>query len=636
MKQINQQQIGRIYRQILYPKERRHLFLVIAALLAGILGAVLIGWYQFFVTVVLWVGIISALLSLTSFVFAKILERSFKQPDSLQDMVRRIDEHSLRFLAWFIGHNLLWIAFGNLTTVFLIYLWGPQRWVLLYVAGSLAYTFYAYCGVLLLPSFLRTNLAICWLGEAPMNIHNLLERASATVILREHFDANVRLQPDLIRAKAKFVALRQDARVAGNKQTSWRPINKLNKQRSFWLEFRNRFYVFACLFFVAFCLHFLMLAAGIGLPSYDGVGSPTAIAVTYQDDSETIEGMVDPESVPYFDTVVQNEEATPSSEIATGPNEIAGNGQEQGANGNDRTDGSDENQLDGSDSSSANGQAQPDDANGNGSGGQTADTQQINGEANGDGSGSVGGADDDTEEDSGDTQAGNGTGDVGDDDTQPGDSVAGDTESNGDNDGQTEDDAGSFGQQTETESDVDESTPGENGNGESGLGEAMPETNHENGEGSIVPDAESDEPSTEPQDEGSPNGSEQENDQGNESDNDGLGEMGDGPEDGRTPPPTGDEGFSDTDGQPEESVSESTPSPARPTDQMFLLEIPAMQPVTGNGTADADRPDSDSDLPIADPIFAVQPENASSSVTFIQQIPHRIRAIFQQLLTRRR
>lgn len=123
MKQISQQQIGRIYRQSPFPKEIRHLFLVIAALLAGILGAVSIGWYQFLVTVVLLVGIVNVLLSLTNFALAKILERYFKQPDSLRGAVRRIDQHSLRFLAWFIGHNIASAA--------------AQRWATRYILRSI-------------------------------------------------------------------------------------------------------------------------------------------------------------------------------------------------------------------------------------------------------------------------------------------------------------------------------------------------------------------------------------------------------------------------------------------------------------------------------------------------------------------
>lgn len=623
-----------LYRQYLRPKKRGDVLLPAVSILFGIMGALIIARFPGIWQGMLWLGLAGSLLALVAFAFSKALERLPGTPKNLKGMVRHIDGHSLRFLTWFAGHSLLWIALGNLVGGLLVHFFDRDWWVLLCVAGILAYTFYALCGLFLLPPLLKTNPALCWLGDAPNNISNLFERMNATTVLRERWAANMCNRDDLATIRSRIVGVRQDSRATDSLNPSYRPINGLNRKLPFGQEFRNRFYTFASLFVVAFCLHFLLLMS-IGLPNYAGERPSWVIAdigelLSANPDAETI---VVPEDLP--ETALDNNEDDQLKNEPPVDDDKDGNG--SGDQNPQPGEGDTQEPVQDKDGGS-------DDADGNGNdtGGDNGEQETAkrdgDSDANGDGNGegeidgaSSGQTDDETE--GGDNQPigdnSSSGGDVGEDDNSSGEPGEG-------NDGEVEpsnqDDSPGDGQpSTESDDNGEKETNETGGNDQSnGDGEQEEEQNGEEGLENRQNSGDGDDPAAEGTESG--NG---ENDQVSDiNGEDGHEIVKDQEQAGEGSVSSNQDTLNQPDRDPQLGQPEDTTSPIRPADQMFSLEIPALQPVLGSGTVDEERPKNELSAPTTPFTEVEQSDNLNNLTKPVQQIPGWMRIIFRQLSSR--
>lgn len=632
---MNRSLLEGFYRQYIRPKERWDVSLPAASVLFGIIGALIIAWFPGVWQGMLWLGLAGSLLALAAFAFSKALERLPDTPKNLKGMVRHIDGHSLRFLTWFTGHNLLWIALGNLVGTLLIHFFDRDWWVLLCVAGILAYTFYALCGLFLLPPLLKTNPALCWLGDAPGNISNLFERMSATAVLRERWAANMRNRDDLAKIRSRIVGLRQDNRAANILDPSYRLISGLNRKLPFWQEFRNRLYAFAGLFVAAFCLYSLLLMLSIGWPNYAGEQPSWLIAAIGGLSSANPEPEIVVVPDDWAETELDdNEHSQLINELAVDDNKNgdgSGDQNSQSGEGDSQEPGHDEDG--GSDPQQANGAENGDtDGNGNDTGDKGESGNGEQGTANGaeDGNGEGGGDETSSGQTDGETEGGdnqpmddnssggdvgegdNGSGEPGNQDNSSGDSQSPpESHNNGDEEGN---ETGQNGQS------IGDGEQGEEQNGEEG-----PDNGQNSGAGG---EADQDSAAEEESGDG-------ENGQGSDANGESGGEITEDQEETGTGADSGDQNtLNQPDRDPQLGQPEDVSSPIRPADQMFALEIPALQPVLGSGTVDEERPESELVAPTSPFTEVEQSDNLNSLTKPVQQIPGWMRAIFRQLLSR--
>lgn len=170
---------------------------------------------------------------------------------------RLVRRHGLRFLGWFIGHNLLWATGSSLCIAALLGTFQSRPWAVAVSAGLFACTACALAGALSAVLFLFARrfetLGLCWRSAVPNGVSNFGARASATMILRDRFEYAKERDPKLFRL---IVVILDLARAGGADQTVSlleRVSNALKKESA------NRFFVLTPLFIVVCILALLAL-----------------------------------------------------------------------------------------------------------------------------------------------------------------------------------------------------------------------------------------------------------------------------------------------------------------------------------------------------------------------------------------
>ncbi|MCP4149946.1 MAG: hypothetical protein GY757_19525, partial [bacterium] len=90
------------------------------------------------------------------------------------------------FRLWFSGHNLSWALGFSLFHLFLLTLFGPTTWVILFGAGTLACISFAVLGLVVGAG--TQTLGLCWQSPVPGGIGSYPEYAAASVILRQRYE----------------------------------------------------------------------------------------------------------------------------------------------------------------------------------------------------------------------------------------------------------------------------------------------------------------------------------------------------------------------------------------------------------------------------------------------------------------